>query len=367
MRCYLTDPQRQEFTMRLAGQQKGGYYPAPPAAIAAALDRLQLAPKTSLADITVLDPCAGEGLALAQIRDTLGIPEGNAYGIELDMVRGERLRAAIYHNDKARVVSNVAAPSGALGTDVANNSFSLAWVNPPYDDELGGGSRVETSFLQWVTPKIRTGGVLMLVVPEPQTQRYGAICQWLGPRFDQVNLMPFPGGHRRFREVVVFGRKRESYVEDYLDGVPPLRGFEKWDLPKGRHPWIFQKFVPTDIEVGAMFAASPLQKLRQPPAELPLASPPMPLKTGHIAMLLSSSLLDGRLAPEGEPPHVVRGMAEKRKYLASREESEDESGNVSIKTVYSEKIELTVRAVWPDGTIRTFHQTPPEDDGNEAA
>jgi hypothetical protein len=75
---------------------------------------------------------------------------------------------------------------------------------------------------------------------------------------------------------------------------------------------------------------------------------------GHIALLLAAGNLDGVVRPEDEPPHVVRGTADKVEYVASEEENENEDGSVTKKTVLAEKIVLTVRAVGPDGEIKTF-------------
>jgi hypothetical protein len=60
--------------------------------------------------------------------------------------------------------------------------------------------------------------------------------------------------------------------------------------------------------------------------------------------------------PDGEQPHVVRGTATKKTYVASQEEIEGKDGSVTIKTVQSEKIILTVRLVEEDGNIVTLQQ-----------
>jgi Uncharacterised methyltransferase family (DUF6094) len=63
---------------RVESVLKHGFYPAPPAAIAGILRHLKIAdpppdPKFKPEDMNVLDPCAGEGKALVQLAEGLGV------------------------------------------------------------------------------------------------------------------------------------------------------------------------------------------------------------------------------------------------------------------------------------------------------
>jgi hypothetical protein len=63
---------------RIASVVKQGFYPAPPAAIAGILRHLKVPDpppdsKFKREDINVLDPCAGEGKALVQFAEGLGV------------------------------------------------------------------------------------------------------------------------------------------------------------------------------------------------------------------------------------------------------------------------------------------------------
>jgi hypothetical protein len=85
-----------------------------------------------------------------------------------------------------------------------------------------------------------------------------------------------------------------------------------------------------------------------------LPQSPLALGVGHIALLLAAGNLDGVVRPNDEPPHVVRGTADKVEYVAEQSDSENEDGSVTTKTTIAEKIVLTVRVVGPDGVIKTF-------------
>jgi hypothetical protein len=55
--------------MRLAAQLRGGFYPAPPEAVAHAATFLR--PPVDQ-PFSILDPCAGEGAAIRQLGERLG-------------------------------------------------------------------------------------------------------------------------------------------------------------------------------------------------------------------------------------------------------------------------------------------------------
>ncbi|REJ92477.1 MAG: hypothetical protein DWQ34_03395 [Planctomycetota bacterium] len=70
--------------MRLAAQIKGGYYPAPPDAVAHCTAFLK-PPRGG--SFCLLAPCCGEGAALTQLAATLTVAADLVYCIELDPER----------------------------------------------------------------------------------------------------------------------------------------------------------------------------------------------------------------------------------------------------------------------------------------
>jgi hypothetical protein len=75
-----------------------------------------------------------------------------------------------------------------------------------------------------------------------------------------------------------------------------------------------------------------------------------------LALLLASGVLDGIVQPPGEPPHVVRGTVRKVEHEIEKDQVLLENGQVKTTTKFAERIELTVRALCVDGTIRDFSQ-----------
>jgi hypothetical protein len=341
--------------MRLAGQAKAGFYPAAPEAVDVAIERLRVQD----ANTPMLDPCAGKGAALARIAKKLNVSPGYVYAIELDEGRGRDLQTAYMTVPRG----NVLTPASFEGCRATHSSFSFMWVNPPYDNEMGGGRRLEYAFLQRATGWLRPHGVLALIVPEGQTESRD-IQRQLATWYEQLSIRPFPEQVRHYNEVIVLGVKRGKPADDkHIKSDWLGRATVEWgdpdttyDIPQGEPPAVFQKVEYTPTELLSAMGKSPLRKRLQPPPEMPLPSPPLALGTGHIALLLAAGHLDGVVRPDGEAPHVVRGTASKVKYLAHEEAKENADGSVTSIEKWAEKIILTVRAVDGSGEIKTFAQ-----------
>ncbi len=314
-----------------------------------------------------MDPCAGKGIALTFLGKTLDIPDENVYAVELSESRTNDLRRDF---PKMKILG----PASFMGTGISYNAYSLAYVNPPYSDEMGGGRREELTFLVKAINHLTPGGVMVLVVPEPTVYDWGsgadAMRRALSCRLEGISVFQLPDEHRNFREIVVFGRKRKHAVPE---GDGPLGKDAHWweskdkigilgqptttyRLPPGKAPKRWEQTDFTPEELLRKVLASPLSQLLKPPRPSEAPAPPLPPSKGHTALILASGDLDGLVWPSGEPPHVVRGTSRKITYRdeAKCESKHNEDGSSSQKEVYSEKITLVVRAVSVDGKIHTF-------------
>ena len=330
---------------RIMSQVKGGFYAAAPEAVAAVMERLR---PPSTGECLILDPCAGEGRALVQLAQGLrAVP----YGIELSEDRAATVRDSLPEGQAL-------APADFLRTAISYRSFSFAWVNPPYDYATGGEGRVETQFIERATHLLVDNGVLALVCPHDVADSYQT-ADFFEEHFYQVSAMPFPEEVRRYGETVILGYKRKQ---------PPqaVNGRHDWDwlekrmdthvvyrLPPGTRPKMFRKSEPTDTELARLVAQSPLRFHIERPADKSgnRPRPPMSPGIGHRAMLLASGHIDGLICPTNEPPHVIRGTAAKDSYVASSNTSEDDNGNVTTRTVISERPRLVIRVLDSQGNI----------------
>jgi 16S rRNA G1207 methylase RsmC len=133
---------------------RGGFYPAPAEAIVHAATFL----RPSREPFTICDPCCGQGAAIKRLGELLGCPQCMIYAIELDDSRAQKVRDTLPQ-------AHVLAPASFFGCRATPNSFSMIYLNPPFDDNYAGG-RMEIQFLQTATHWLMLGGVMALVCPE---------------------------------------------------------------------------------------------------------------------------------------------------------------------------------------------------------
>jgi hypothetical protein len=324
--------------MRHAAEAKLGFYPVSNEALWLLAGALRVEGETA-----VLDPCAGEGAAIRCLGETLGVPPERTYAIELAENRAIRLGENL--PDAKRL-----APANFLATHVSPGSFGLAWVNPPFQDEVGGGKRVEYSFLARATPLLVKGGVMAFLMP-------GRAMTWEIERFfnqhyEDARKMPLPG-ERLYDEVLLVGKRRADPVEVWESPTHCNVGDMIWSIPKAPGPRTFVKTGPTPAELQRLLARSPLNRIFDPPKEKPIGRPPLPLGKGHLALLLASGQLNG-IVPS-DPPHVVRGSSQKEEYISETKSEENEkTGAVTTTTIKREKVVLIVRTVDATGEIQTL-------------
>ena len=108
--------------MRNVARLKMGYYPLPVA------EGVKLRSLLSFAGLaSVIDPCAGQGTALELVTSDAPV---RRYGIELD---AERARIA-----SSKGIETI--QGNTFDTIVKPESFSLLYLNPTYDSEIGTGA-----------------------------------------------------------------------------------------------------------------------------------------------------------------------------------------------------------------------------------
>ena len=324
---------------RLASQVKGGFYAAHPAAIEAVLSRIET---SGAGPWNVLDPCAGEGAAIAQIGHTLN---AQRWAVELDENRSELVRTRT-------PAGHSLAPADFFHTHISPRSMSMVWCNPPYDYETGEEGRTEWAFVERAEYLLIEGGLMALVCPENIGQDWRT-TRWFRSHFENRSAMCFPEEYRHYNEVVLLGTKRKEPDQSWGSGDwdDLLAADYRYRLPSTPEPRVFLKTEPTDKELLALIQASPLRLNEGGAYNLDSVRPPLPPGKGHLALLLSSGHLNGMVTPEGETPHVLRGTSLKEDYLASVDTTEDQKGASTTRTVYSQRIKLLLRVLTADGEL----------------
>lgn len=321
--------------MRIAAQAKAGYYPTPPEVVAL-LRQLVRFPDTSFA---ALDPCCGTGAALADLVDgTAGV----SYGVEIDEHRAGEARQ--------RLQRVIAAPFETCR--IAANSFSLLWLNPPYDqvtaDEEQTLLRMEYAFLASASRLLIAGGLLVYIIPQHLLRRR-EVADFLAYRFDHLRVGAFPAAVNQYQQVVVLGQRlrtgvRRADLRDWLRDLasqdaghqalpelPLLAGMDVVEdpIPVPPSPFEVRPFLsnrPSPSDLYQEAAASELWRgvrrtTEVPPVGIVRDRPPMTLRAGHLPLLVAGGAFNG-VVGEGEEQHLAKGTV-RYETVTSEEELED--------------------------------------------
>ena len=105
-------------------------------------------------ECSIVDPCAGCGSALRTLSASF---PSRRYGVELDAHRAEQAGGTL----------DQIIHGSAFDVHCPVESFSLLYLNPPYDWECGEGqnARMEGLFLEHCFRWLKVSGVVVLVIP----------------------------------------------------------------------------------------------------------------------------------------------------------------------------------------------------------
>jgi SAM-dependent methyltransferase len=319
---------------------------------------------------SALDPCAGEGKALAIIT---GDAQGQRYGIELDAYRAEeakgRLDQVIYGD--------------CFDVDCHVESSSLVLLNPPYDvavHEDRPSERFEALFLQHTYRWLKPGGVLILVIPAAQLAVCGNI---LSRQFKDTEVYRLTDpASVQYKQIVVFAVRRSRRERERLqdreinalrldcgrkarsfDALPALSDHVQpfYAVPEAEPIELVHRGLPLD-EIEDSLAQSPAyrqaQRMLFAPESRERGRPLTPLHMGHVSLLACASALDGMFG-ENELRHASRWQAVKTSYQT---EEEDEKGVVTIRQ--REQFSHCLNLLYADGetAVLTADAPSPSED-----
>lgn len=179
---------------------KNGYYPTDEATLERTLGALA----SGDGSMCILDPCAGEGVAIAEAAQALGPELASAYAVEFDQERATHARLLVDH----------CIHGDLMDTMISRQAFGLLWLNPPYGDlardtsgNLGyegkGRARLEKLFYQRTLPLLQYGGILVFILPSYVLDQ--EMVGWLTRHFTDLSV--FQAVDKQFKQVVVFGRR----------------------------------------------------------------------------------------------------------------------------------------------------------------
>ncbi len=298
--------------------------------------------------LRILDPCCGAGEALYRLAE--GLNRSNAVSIETYGVELHRDRAEEAEKRLDRTLA-----SDLFATSIANGAFGLLLLNPPYDHD-SEDKRTEHAFLMHTTRYLAEDGLLVFIVPK---QRLGVSARYLSTHYGQMRCWVFPQPEREaFDQVVLFGHRKadpvpdaaaESMVLEWAHGEPetlrsqPYPEFTPATTPNGDILFATRTVDPVAAAVEArrtgLWANTEITDTLWP-AKDTRTRPLMPLRRGHMAMLVAAGFLDNLVLEAGDRRILVKGRTSKEMTLV--EDSPQ-------KEVHRERLVTTVVALDLDG------------------
>ena len=389
---------------RLESISIGGYYPTPPhliSRIGALISQISF-PKSvertsagytyeddaSKGEISVMDPCAGDGAAVLGILTHLLGEERlkksacdnqvHLYASELEGSRAEALAQNVrnvHYGFGKGCLAGDAFQITFSGPNESKSGIGLLFLNPPYDTDPVHG-RFEQRFLDRFTPALAVGGLLVFLVPFYALK---ASADLLAREYDDLRCFRFPSADfEAYSQVVLIARKRESRLEPnpkilaqvqawaadvssepelpYLGAEPlysvPIAkryygGISEWRmhridltaiLSKVR-PWTVTMRSGGSVPVAGVLPDVPVQGLLL--RTYPVAVPPRP---AHIAAGIASGLFNGaRIEPKSDelPSLLVKGVFD-REYRTIEEKKNKDGEVTTVIQVQQPKLVTTV-------------------------
>ena len=333
---------------RLINAEVMGFFALPPV-VGTMISRWLRPPDDKDALWRLLDPCAGEGAAARQIADLVG---GNCqtWGVELSPRRAAQAATVLdqVHNTAWAAVR------------ASDKSVSMLYLNPPYDHDLDGNERrLEIEFLRRSLSSLVYDGLLVYVIPQ-HLLGYQNAARLLAGHFKDLVVRRFPEGeYERFKQVVVFARRRphSTPTNEAINAIRVLRDTDLPTLEQVTDSWPlatplapckarFRRVNISDFELVSQALQSPwptdmLAALT--PQDQQTYTPPLPLKTGHVAMLLSAGLMGSVTIDQDGERLLVKGRVVKKQ---TRAEVADEKGKIT--TILRDKFVTTIGVVTQD-------------------
>ncbi|KPX38370.1 hypothetical protein ALP68_200318 [Pseudomonas ficuserectae] len=341
---------------------KNGYYPTDEATLERALSALVCAPHGAM---RILDPCAGEGAALAEAAHVLGREVTASFAVEYDADRAAHARSLLDH----------VLHSDLMDTMISRQSFGLLWLNPPYGDLVAdhsgasqyqgkGRQRLEKAFYQRSLPLLQYGGVLVFIVPGYVLD--DELCGWLSNNFTSLQI--FSAVDRQFKQVVIFGIRTRRIDADRQGSSASfrreLRAVGAGEMVPTTLPedWVGEKYtvppVASDLEHFYRLSLEPAQfaleiaRLQGLWADFNLhfgrhSQKPRPPATAlsrwHLALALAAGAISGVVTSRTGRVLVLKGDTYKEKSRKT-EFTEDENGEISEVRTLTDRFIPVIRA-----------------------
>lgn len=327
---------------------QNGYYPTDSETTERILNALSPCKQGTM---RVIDPCAGEGVAIAECKQHLGTASVEAFAVEYSQERAAQAKKLVDRCIQGDFQDTLITP----------RSCGLLWLNPPYGDLVNdkaqtgeqnekGRKRLEKLFYQQSSRLLQYGGILVLIVPHYTLD--AEFRKWLAAGFERVSVFLAP--EQQFQQAVVIGvRKRTDLVDPASKAtLAALEAFCDADI-KPELPGVWrdgQYVVPAStgdirFNVVKMDAAQLSDEIAQYPClwgqfglhfqqtTVTQRRPLMGLSDWHLALALAAGQVSGVVhSNDGNKSYVIKGDTFKRKKHSVQVEAHGNGETSEIKT-----------------------------------
>ena len=336
---------------------RNGYFPTDEATLERILAGL-LADSTT-GTLRLLDPCAGEGVAVTEIACHLG-ERAQACAVEFDGARAEHCAS----------MADMTLHSDLMDTVISQQAFSLLFLNPQYGDlvrddvpdpDKQGRERLEKLFYRRTLDTLMYDGILVLIVPHYTLDK--TFAGWIANSFTDVQV--HAAATDQFKQVVVTGRRIRWQQQDSQltrqtrecliaigkgdETAPPLP--EVWAspycVPAARQP--LKHFYRVTLEPQQLAAEIERVKGLWPAfASLSVQSqtprpPARRLSRWHLALALAAGAITGVITSPAGRTLVVRGDTWKMKERKT-DITEDDDGNITETLILTDRFVPAISA-----------------------
>ena len=339
---------------------KNGYFPTDEETLGRVLQAID----TSAESVTILDPCCGEGVALAELKNHL---QGSgatvqAYGVEYNAERA-------WH---AKQLLDVVAHADINDMAIKVRQFGALFLNPPYGDLVadtaaldkagtGGRKRLEKEFFTRSHPWLAIDGILILIIPHYVLD--SEFASMIARQYKDVRVFMAP--EQQFKQCVILGTKRRS---DRIDPavVTLLETVGKGELPPELPAhWsgnLYQippardavHFVASRIDVREL--SDEVSRIRQSTmwpqfaiqfgGTLQVHRPPLRhLTDWHLALALAAGQISGVVTSKSGRVLLVKGDTYKDRSIKITHEASGSKGEMREVRTFTDKFVPAIRAI----------------------
>ena len=370
--------------MRIEAIKKGGYYPTPEVIVNHITNHFfnrryvrynsiitrkadyelypNLIPAQEPNVIRILDPCAGTGAALQELGKAVAASVKNydynnriivkTYGIEPNVDRATEAERNVDHVLQADLFNTV----------IANGLFHILFLNPPYDHDSETG-RLTLKFLLRSTNYLEDNGLLIFIIPKNDLK---ACATLLSSQYHDIGITRFQQPeYDIFDQIIVTGRRNpnppfKQDTKEYLDNLSVLNDQEFLNKVSALN------HVGRDLTPKSYYCASPNIPIMFATKTIDYAQavhevdrsghwgnnwweetlmfdphldkqPLMPLRQGHVALLIAAGFLNNLLLTDNDGNQVIiKGILQKDQMIVEDTET---------TTVYQEFLQASLNAL----------------------